>query len=69
MVNTPIHTRSRACQNRLKQNRRRTTVVRSPSVATCAIMTSSHSRPELTWQPCVPTSVKNADRNALCVGP
>ncbi len=34
MVNTPIQTRSSACQNRLKQNRRRTTVVRNPKVTT-----------------------------------
>ena len=54
MENTPIHTRSRACQKRLKQNSRRTTVVRRPRLPTCAIITSSHSRPELTWQPWVP---------------
>ena len=41
----------------------------NPLVKTCAIIVSSHRMPADTWSPWQPTSVKNADRNALRVGP
>jgi hypothetical protein len=56
---------SNACQNRLKQNSLRLTIGLKPSVITWTIMTSNQKRPMVTCSPCVPTSVKNADRNAL----
>src|ERR1700737_2687518 len=41
----------------------------NPLVKTCAIIVSSHRMPAETCSPWEPTSVKNADRNALRDGP
>src|ERR1700754_4185744 len=69
MVNTPIQTMSSACQNNPKQKKRRVTMGWKPSVATCSAMITSHASPTVTCSPCVPTSAKKADRNALRDGP
>src|SRR3954453_19363065 len=67
--NSPTQMMSSACQNRLKQRRRLMMSARKPFAKTCAIMVSSQSRPAETCSPWQPTSVKNADRNALRDGP
>src|ERR1700722_14724748 len=69
MVNTPIQTMSSACQNKPKQKKRRLTIGRNPSVATCNSMTISQHRPRVTCSPWAPTKVKKADRKALRDGP
>ena len=67
-MNNPTQMMSSACQNRLKQSSRRSTIGRKPLVATCAIMTASQSSPKVTCTPWQPTNVKNAERNALRSG-
>src|SRR3981189_3471898 len=60
---------SSACQNNAKHRMRRWMSGLNPLVNTCAIIVSSHRVPAETCSPWQPTSVKNADRNALRVGP
>ena len=66
---TPIHTTSKKCQNRLRHDRRVVWVGVRPLAPICHIMTMIHSMPLATCRPCVPTSRKNDDRNALRLGP
>src|ERR1700694_3357845 len=68
-VNTAIQMMSSACQNSAKHRMRRWMSGMNPLVNTCAIIVSSHRMPAETCSPWQPTSVKNADRNALRVGP
>src|ERR1700716_2650782 len=68
-VNTAIQMMSSACQNSAKHRMRRWMSGLNPLVNTCAIIVSSHRVPAETCSPWQPTSVKNADRNALRVGP
>src|SRR6266403_1672806 len=68
-VNTAIQMMSSACQNSAKHRIRRWMSALNPLVKTCAIIVSSHRMPAETCSPWQPTSVKNADRNALRVGP
>src|SRR6267142_4502141 len=68
-VNTAIQMMSSACQNSAKHRMRRWMSGLNPFVNTCAIIVSSHRMPAETCSPWQPTSVKNADRNALRVGP
>src|SRR6267154_981235 len=68
-VNTAIQMMSSACQNSAKHRMRRWMSGLNPLVNTCAIIVSSQRMPAETCSPWQPTSVKNADRNALRVGP
>src|SRR6202163_4572085 len=68
-VNTAIQMMSSACQNSAKHRMRRKMSGRNPLAKTCAIIVSNQSMPAETCSPWHPTSVKNADRNALRVGP
>src|SRR3984893_1403563 len=68
-VNTAIQMMSSACQNSAKHRMRRWMSALNPLAKTCAIIVNSHRMPAETCNPWQPTSVKNADRNALRVGP
>src|SRR6266403_2133592 len=68
-VNTAIQMMSSACQNSAKHRMRRWMSGLNPLVNTCAIIVSSQRMPAETCSPWQPTSVKNADRNALRDGP
>src|SRR6266851_5392258 len=68
-VKTAIQMMSSACQNNAKHRMRRWMSGLNPLVNTCAIIVSSHRMPAETCSPWQPTSVKNADENALRVGP
>src|SRR3982075_741217 len=68
-VNPAIQMMSSACQNSAKHRMRRWMSALNPLVKTCAIIVSSHRMPAETCRPWQPTSVKNADKNALRVGP
>src|ERR1700704_5164126 len=68
-VNTAIQMMSSACQNSAKHRMRRRISALNPLAMTCAIIVNNHRMPAETCSPWQPTSVKNADRNALRVGP
>src|SRR5258708_3160018 len=68
-VNTAIQMMSSACQNSAKHRMRRRMSALNPLAATCAIIVKSQRMPAETCRPWHPTSVKNAERNALRVGP
>src|SRR5258708_2423839 len=68
-VKTAIQMMSSACQNSAKHRMRRRMSALNPLATTCAIMVNSQRMPAETCSPWQPTSVKNADRNALRDGP
>jgi len=64
-VSTPTQMMSSACQNRLQHSTRWRIGCRNPFAAICAVIYTSQIRPAVTCAPCIPTSVKKADRKAL----
>src|SRR5690242_12080738 len=60
-----IQTRSKKCQNKLKQTNRRNVEIVTPQKKTCVIITPIQRSPIVTWRPWVPTKEKNEDKKAL----
>ena len=67
-VKTPIQMTSRKCQNMERHIRRRLFAGIRPFLATCTISVISQIEPKVTCSPCVPTSVKKAERKPLRCG-
>lgn len=60
-----IQTISRKCQKSVKRSSLETTAGVRPRNLSWTIATTIQSNPTAMCNPCVPTSVKNAERNAL----
>src|SRR3989338_547817 len=65
MVKIKIQTRSKKCQNKLNSVSCLTVPESSPLFQTFVRRVTIHSNPTAICSPCVPTRVKNEERNAL----